>query len=264
MDARKDLERLENVRTQVAREVRALRQERRWTQSELASHLRLSQSRLSEIENGDGSFTAEQFLLILQLFNVAPSRFVAHAPDRDSELQNALARLGAKQLHESSDILPAAQLEDVRDVVGATLVEGTPRLIAALAPVLVANLERLNLNRLHLELLEAGLERRLAWLVENTVEAIASNLVESPPQPWGQRYRRAAVVLSAFLESVIAAYHERTSLRPMDVLDSTIRSKQSQEKVSATSSPLSRKWGIVTRLQPDDFADALRAARASD
>jgi transcriptional regulator with XRE-family HTH domain len=264
METDKHLKELEKDRSLVASQVRALRQERRWTQAELASHLRLSQSRLSEIENGDGSFTAEQFLLILRLFNVSTSRFAAAPPDRDSELQNALARLGARHLHESRQILPSAQLDDARDVVRETLLGGTPRLITALAPVLVLNLERLNLHSLHRDLLEAGLGRRLAWLVENTIDAIGRELARSVPRDWAQRCRRAAVVLSAFLDSVIAAYEARPSPLMTDVLDTTIRSKQSQDKVIAASSLISNKWAIATRLQPEDFAEALRGARAGD
>ena len=52
---------------------------------------------MSEIERGDGSFTAEQFLAILKLFNVPASHFTSSTPQPDSSLQNALARLGAAQ-----------------------------------------------------------------------------------------------------------------------------------------------------------------------
>ena len=58
------LEDLSKTRQQIAAKVRELRRARRWTQAELAGHLQLSQNRLSDIERGDGSFTAEQFLLL--------------------------------------------------------------------------------------------------------------------------------------------------------------------------------------------------------
>src|ERR1035438_2790437 len=86
---------LKKSRTSIARKVQDLRRARHWTQAELARLLHLSQSRLSEIEGGDGSFTAEQFLTILRLFNVAASEFVHEHADPTAELQNALARLGA-------------------------------------------------------------------------------------------------------------------------------------------------------------------------
>ena len=86
------------TKSQIGRDVRALRRERAWTQGELAEKLGLSQSRLSEIESGGGSFTAEQFLRILTLFNVTTSRFTGGVVDREAQFQNALARLGAHQL----------------------------------------------------------------------------------------------------------------------------------------------------------------------
>jgi len=50
--------------------------------SALAGQLGLEQSRLSEIERGDVSFTAEQFVAILKLFNVPPSHFASGAQSR--------------------------------------------------------------------------------------------------------------------------------------------------------------------------------------
>ena len=65
------------------------------SQAELAQKLGLSQSRLSELENGAGSFSAEQLVLLLQVFNVTVENF-AHRRQRShtDTLQNALARLG--------------------------------------------------------------------------------------------------------------------------------------------------------------------------
>src|SRR5271154_2106763 len=100
MIERNDKEELRKARFTIAKSVRDLRKERRWTQAELAKRLDLSQARLSEVESGDGSFTAEQFLLLLKLFNVGTSRFAPNAGassghDREAQIQNALVRLGA-------------------------------------------------------------------------------------------------------------------------------------------------------------------------
>lgn len=239
----------DKTRRFIARKVHALRKERRWTQAELAQ--RLSQSRLSEIERGGGSFSAEQFLTILRLFNVTASYFADEVPDRGAEIQNALARFGA--LH-----LPSERLDDVGDVVREALVAPElPRLITAIAPVLVRNVDRLNLPRLKLRLAEAGLERRLAWVVENTAEAIRNELPAATSTPWAKAYRRALVVLDAFLAPL---GQEREPTAP-DVLDAGIRSKKTLSEVTGASSPISRRWGIVTSLQPDDFVEALRGAR---
>jgi transcriptional regulator with XRE-family HTH domain len=252
---------LDKARIQIAKRVRELRKERHWTQAELSKRLQISQGRLSTIEGGGGSFTAEQFLAILKLFNVSATHFVAATADRTSELQNALARLGAQHLKESQDVLPSEQLEKVSDVVRETLVlADSPRLVTALAPVLVRNVDRINLKKLQAELVEVGLGRRLAWLVENTLEAIREELAHSPRASWARTYRRAEVVLATFLEfsSPLAA---ADGVVP-DLLDRDIRSKQTREDVASRASAISFRWGIVTSLQTHDFAEALRGARA--
>ena len=99
---------IDRDRSNISRKVKSLREIRRWTQAELSGRLGLSQSRLSEIERGQGSFTAEQFLTILKLFNVPVTHF-ASARKPSEELQNALARLGADHLQESQDVHEAVK-----------------------------------------------------------------------------------------------------------------------------------------------------------
>lgn len=254
----------EKARARIAKRVRELRQARRWTQAELAARLHLSQSRLSEIEAGHGSFTAEQFLAILRLFNVPASDFVGRSPDREGEIQNTLARLGAFGLVENAEIVPAEKFEAPADVVREILLTAPPRLITGLAPVLVSNLERIALNKLYLEVFELGYENRLGWLLENIVSAIRHELTASSLPPlWIRLYRRAETILSSLLDSILAARNARPE-RPVlpDVLDHGIRSRRTLEDVSEASSSISRRWHVVTSLQPEDFATALRAARA--
>jgi transcriptional regulator with XRE-family HTH domain len=251
-------------RARIAGVVRALRKERGWTQAELAEKLGLSQNRLSEIERGDGSFTAEQFLLILKIFNVTTARF-ADTPDRAQQLQNALARLGASHLQESAAVIPAEGLADVVTAIRETLLLADPRLTTALAPVLCANVDRVSLSKLYLDLGSVGLERRLAWLCENTLAALDSDILRELPRTWAQRVRRAIVVLGAFLDPLEHRLESQTigSSSP-DVFDPSIRSKQTLDSVQATASSISRKWGIVSALQPRDFAQAIRAASAAN
>ena len=109
------------------------------------------------------------------------------------------------------------------------------------------------------------MERRLAWLCENTLAALDSDLIQELPRTWAQRVRRAIVVLEAFLDPL----NHRLELRPTgspppDVFDPSIRSKQTLDSVQATASSISRKWGIVSALQPRDFTQAIRAASASN
>ncbi len=261
----KILKGLVTTRRKIAETVRDLRQSRGWTQTELAARLQLSQSRLSEIERGAGSFTAEQFLLLLKLFNVAASHFVTEAADHDLDLHNALARLGAVHLQESARVLPSEQLEDVHHAVREALVDGAPRVVTALAPVFVRNAERLNLTKLYVDLEKTGLERRLAWSVENTLVALDDlGRSGSEHREWTHAANRARVSLQRFLE-FISAERQVAATRPLppDVLDATIRSRRTLDNVQRSSSSISQRWGIVTSLQPEDFVQALRAARAT-
>src|SRR5215510_11996482 len=109
------------ARAVISNKVRDLRNERRWTQAELARRLGLSQSRLSEIERGQGSFTAEQFLTILRVLNVAVTHFASERRSSD-EVQNALARLGAAHLRESPNVLPSDRLGKTEDLIREVLV----------------------------------------------------------------------------------------------------------------------------------------------
>jgi transcriptional regulator with XRE-family HTH domain len=251
------------AKVRIAGQVRTLRKQRGWTQAELAARLRLSQGRLSQIERGGGSFTAEQFLQLLKLFNVTTDYFEPDGATTDDAFQNTLARLGAFHLRESDDVLPSQRLRQVADVVREVLVSAqSSRLVTSLAPVLVRNIDVVNLSRLQLQLADAGLERRLAWLVDNTLAAIRRELRQAPHEVATQ-YRRAEVLLESFLDVATAAQTAKPAAsKTIDVLDPNIRSKKTLAEVTASSSSLSRRWGIITDLQPEDFAEALRAAHA--
>jgi transcriptional regulator with XRE-family HTH domain len=257
----KSLKELDKTRKQIAAKVRELRHDRKWTQADLAKQLHLSQNRLSEIERGDGSFTAEQFLLLLQLFNVASSQFVDQLGDASLAIQNALSRLGALHLQESVHVLPSEELEEVHDVVREALLDGSPRIITALAPVLVRNARRLNLNKLHADLENLGRARRLAWVIDNTLNALAHlSSTSRDAKEWSKLYRRAALHLKLFLDFVDSPPGRHL---PLDILDATIRSKRTLDDVQRSASTASQRWGIVTSLQPEDFIQALEAARAA-
>lgn len=254
---------LENLRSQVAETARRLRRQRRWTQAELGRHLSLSQARLSEIERGDGSFSAEQFITLLQLFNADLAEFVPASSTSEADaLQNSLARLGAQHLQENSDVLPSGRLRAATDVLRETLVLGTyPRLITGLAPVLVQHADSVNLHQLNLELARAGLQRRLGWMVENTVEALPDARVRAP-RAWVSRYRVAEVILKRFSNVAVLQLRDlpEDPAIGLDVLDPAIRSEQSLRSVVDAASPISKRWRIATSIQPDDFVTALRSA----
>lgn len=257
---RKNQSDLELTRGKIAAKVRGLRQARGWAQAELANRLGMSQNRLSEIERGDGSFTAEQFLLLLKLFNITTSQFVDDPGGAGQGIQNALARLGALHVQESAQVLPSERLDEVHDVVREALLDGSPRLVTALAPVLVRNAERLNLGKLFVELEPLGRERRLGWVVENTLVAVEQLGRSSRERTQSRLYGRAALELQLFLQFVKPSPDRGF---PEDVLDATIRSKRSLDEVKRTASLVSQRWGIVSSLQPKDFLQALEATRAA-
>jgi transcriptional regulator with XRE-family HTH domain len=253
------------TRQQIAAKVRELRESRRWTQKDLAGRLGLSQSRLSEIERGDGSFTAEQFLVLLRLFNVGASHFTTESGSPDLALQNVLARLGAAHLQESEDALPSEKLEDVHAAIREAVVNGAPRMVTALAPVFVRNAERLNLVKLYADLERAGLERRLGWSVANTLAAIELIRVSGgESREWSRLISRAAVTLRRFLD-FIGAESPGDGARHMapDVLDANIRSRRSLDSVLHSRTVISKQWNIASALKVEDFLEALKAASAA-
>ena len=165
--------------------IRELRQERRWTQKQFADLLHITQGYLSKLERGNGSLPADRLLTILRHFNVQLDFFSPEKASAGNQIQNALARQGAAHLAESSDVLPSAQLRHAIDVIREALVSSdSARQVAAVAPVLVAHAGHINLTRLRNELAELGLENRLAWAVDCTLEAIKLESTQILPRQW--------------------------------------------------------------------------------
>lgn len=239
--------------------MRRLRLERHWTQAAFAGILGLSQSRFSEVERGQGSFTAEQLLIVLRNFNVQLDYFLPLKPGGVSQIQNALARLGAAHMLENSDSVPSERFKEAAAVIVETLISPrSPRLLTALAPVVVWNIDVINFNKLRFQLAEAGFESRLGWLLDNTLAAVRYELPAVSGE-WRSAYRRTELVLGNLLESW-QAVGVRENFRGLDIIDRDILSGRTLEEVRADSTPLSRKWGIITRLVVDDFVVALRGA----
>lgn len=252
---------LRELKALIAAKFRALRQERRWTQVRFAGLLGLSQNRLSEIERGKGSFTAEQLFVVLKTFNLQLDYFMPARPGQVPQIQNALARLGARHLKEDSAAVPTERLKEAGDAIVEALVAArSPRQITAIAPVVVNQIDNLNLNLLRLKLAEAGFERRLGWVLENTLEAVCGELVSLRGE-WRPKYRRAELVL----RNLLAHWHVPGGGKAAeDILDRDILSPETLSQVKAALPPLCKKWGIITRLTAGDFAAALRGARGAD
>lgn len=248
---------LDTTRRSVVRKLREVRLARGWTQAELAAKLGLSQARLSVVERGGGTISAEQFVAFLALANLSIEEFLPVA-NTDAAFQNALARLGAHGLREDPGTLPSARLGTARDAIREVLVSpDSPRLVAALAPVLVWNIDGLNLHALHHDLAELGLAHRLCWLAENVQAAL--RLTRDPPRPWAFRERVARVELDRFLGVV----GPPASPDIGDRFDTHIASARTVKDVQVAWSDISRRWGVLTTLQPSDFREALDAAYTS-
>jgi transcriptional regulator with XRE-family HTH domain len=264
--------RQEALRAEIAKKVHALREKRKFTQTELSKRLGMSQGRYSVIERGDGSFSAEQFVEILKIFNVPVGHFVAEKGNAETSLQNALARLGAPHLAEDARLLPSEQLEDAESVVREALVAGEPaRQITALAPVLILNVERLNLTKLWVEFQRYGLERRLAWLIDSTLETIRLELVAPGlSRKQATPLRKAEVALSLFLRREGPRRIQRAPAEgvgpatdwtiDVDVVGPPILSEKTLREIVSGSSAVARRWGVATALQTEDFVEAVRAS----
>src|SRR5689334_20395013 len=111
---------LDTTRRGIARKMAELRRARGWTQAQLAERLGLSQARLSVIERGGGTISAEQFVVLMALFNVPVEDFLPKQ-DPEDEIQNALARLGALHLREVAGVLPSSRMREVSDAVREVL-----------------------------------------------------------------------------------------------------------------------------------------------
>ncbi|HEX7667581.1 MAG TPA: helix-turn-helix transcriptional regulator [Polyangiaceae bacterium] len=255
------LHQLTRLRTLIGKQTRELRKQRQLTQSELAGELGISQGRLSELERGDGSFTAEQLLTLLRIFNVPISAFAGRTQDESAgSLQRALVRLGATHLQESDDVLPTERLAELDVTVRETIVDAdSPRQLAALAPVIVRNVDRINLQKTYYQLANAGLQQRLGWIVENTLAAVDADLLVVDDSTWRRLEQRARTVLGFVVDEWLKP---SPNIAP-DILDKTIRSPRSLKTVESTRSAISRRWNMMTAIQPSDFTRALGEARGA-
>jgi transcriptional regulator with XRE-family HTH domain len=253
---------LARFRVLVSDKMRRLRVERHWTQVRFAGLLGLSQNRLSELERGKGSFTAEQLFVVLRTFNVQADDFLPEKETGFAQLQNALARLGAKHLREDYESVPSERLKEAGAVILEALISAQfPRHITALAPVIVAQADSLNFNKLRLQFSQTGFEYRLGWVLESTLEAVRLEL----PYTHGEcrtAYRRVITLL----QNILAGWRppEPAAAGWEDILDHDLLTAETLHAVKINLSPVAKKWGIITRIGTGDFTEALRGARGVD
>ena len=155
----------EDIRVSIGRQVKALRTARAWSQSDLATRLEVSQSRLSHMERGAASLSAEEFLDVLRIFNVPATHFADDLLiDHRTELQNALARLGATHLSVSDAVRPSDRLFAPEHAVLETLTTSDPRLIAAVGPVIATHPD-CNIAWVLVQARTIGRVQRFSWIL---------------------------------------------------------------------------------------------------
>ncbi len=244
-----------SLRAQISDAVRELRTARGMTQAELARHLGMSQSRLSQVERGGGSFTAEQLIVMLRLFNVDVGRFDP-VRDVDGSLQNALVEFGARHLRARPGVRIRSEHQSAERLVRTVLLHPTERFVTSLAPLLLWQLDVLSLPALQREFVGAGVPGRLPWVVEHTLDAWRAE--PTAPLEWRRRGQRAGLLMSLFLERVPPV----DASAALDVLDVGIRSGATLEDAWAGADDIARRWRLVTHIVQSDFRRALNAALA--
>lgn len=246
----------QGLRVSLTVKVRELRRSRRMTQADLGAHLRISGARVGRIERGLGSYTAEQLLVMLTLFNVDVGQIMPPTCEAD-ELQNALVRHGADHLRRVPDVILTGRYATPSDAILSVLLDPrSARFVTALGPVLVKNVDVVSLPALRHQLARSGRPRRLDWLVENVLYALLQQPASKDAEVRRQ-VARAVLVLGCDLRHLTSRGHDEA----LDLFDPTIRSEETMNLVwDQRASSASRRWGIVTDILVDDFADAITSA----
>lgn len=253
---------LDQLKKSIANAVKSVRKERRLTQRELADLLEITQAWYSQLENGLGSFTAEQLITLCERFNLPMSSFTTKKNSNDTlsrELQNSLVRLGANNLYEDTGTLPSENFTEVNNVIIETLISvDSSRQILALAPVIVKNISSVNINMVGNTLLRLGLINRLGWLLDGIRIAIESSLSHFTPRPKKQTFSRALLELKLICTSIQTKWNLIQDDYLDDFWDKTITTEKTLENVKNTRDELAKKWKIITRITSQDFTNILK------
>lgn len=249
------------IRQAISDGIKKLRKERRLTQWELAKLLGLSQAHFSKIERGQGTISAEQLINLVQKYNLPLSYFTPPEKpskyEEDPYLQNALAYLGANHLRPVPQVEVPKRLEFPEETILETLVASSPRLITALAPVIVKHCEKINFHRIAEKLRIHGIQNRLWWVIEGTYLALTERLKEAYlPTVLHQDYQKAFLLLERKKADAVTAQEHLKE----DELDEGLISARTVELVKKNNDKLAKRWGIVTRIKKEDFLRALKDA----
>lgn len=250
-------------RVHIADVVRQLRRDRGLTLAELGRTLGLSTSRLSEIERGQGSFTAEHLLIILKTFNVGVGHFLRHSADtQQASLQNALVAAGAVHLSTNTDAVILPEHEHPMNAIIAVLTRHTaPRFITALPPVIVRSVSVVAFPAVQHALATAGAPNRWPWLLDHTIEALRRTASPASSTAWRRDSKRACTLASHFLDTLKHAQRDAGPPPHADVIDPDLRSDVGVAAALRQAGPIDRRWSIVSRIHPDDFLAPLESLR---
>lgn len=251
------LTKLQKTKNLIGSKIRSLREARRLTQQDLAERLGITQGRLSALERGKGSFTAEQFLEVLTIFNVPASEFQATIPEPVAVVQNALVNAGARHLA-ATETLPSERLRQIETLIRETLLEGDPRQVAALAPVLASNVRKIDFVNLIAKAKEIGLDQRLFWVLAFIAKALQVELQERLSNTIQWQYRAASHTINTVLTRY--CHIDQIPTRESDHFDQ-ILNHIGHDQIKNRTSTFDNHWSVLNRITLDDFLEALRAAR---
>ena len=250
---------LETLKKNIASAVKKSRKERRLTQGELAKLLGITQAWYSQLENGLGSFTAEQLIVLSERLNIPISSLGKKngADTFQDKLQKELVRLGASNLYENVEVLPSEKLASINNVIVETLVSAeSSRQILALVPVIIKNSNTINVRTILNATNSLGLGNRLGWIFDGITAALKDELSHYQPRSKTRLFRKLLVEL----QQINAYIHLLQGARdfPEDILDGTISSEATLNQVTNSRDELAKKWKIVTRITLQDFQKAVQ------
>jgi hypothetical protein len=175
-----------------------------------------------------------------------------------------LAARGATHLVEDPDLLPSEHLTLLDSLIRETLVAGeNPRALTALAPVIIGKIGQINLTKLFVRFKEFNLENRYGWLIDNLLGAIALTLQDAPPRKLALALSKAANVLQNH-RGRICARDVAPDLLDEDHLGVPIASSKTKNEVLRNRSEISKAWNILTTIQVEDFAKAIKESHVPD
>lgn len=234
------------------------RHKRGLTQNVVAQLLGLSQSRYSEVEQGRGVLSAEQFLTFMREYNLSFEPFCkkeGQKPIQSAKL--ALKKWGATHLEEDEVGLIHTNLYDLYATIVEVLVGYTQKdLICSLAPVIIKNCQKINFDAMGMRLYDIGLDGRLWWLVESVIWAIRDRLKWFITREIKEMYSEAEEILTMKSKAANAFFSLRKAY-PTDVMDEDIKTTRVMDKIRLERDALASKWRIITRIKQEDFSKTL-------